>query len=665
MAARLGVMASPRAKTRLCTYIGERMFKRYVDDSYAVPPPVKLWTPQAARARGITQPTGWYDFARVEIGLVVDDSKPLREELVRLDAIDVHEFCHHLFNVWPEGEDATGHFLDNVFTDASNEQRAILEFPWARDLLRKGRLQVLKLYLDKPSAYQGDPEPLFAAAWMTLAAHTVLAVEKRKRGRLTALERLYRGKANAAEVWPGIRAHLLPQDERARERWLESFAVIEDKWLEAFQIAVEAWIARLPEPQGELRQRFRALFPEPKRPPMPSLWSFGGDHVGEGRPGAPLAPATKQGGKAKPAAPKSDEGDDGGGADDGDAPEPPITIEIPDEIGRGGDEDEDAQADKLPAEDNQQAITDEVNSLNNPADAYCPLSPPSDQWGHGERVAPVDPQLLITEALAAAGDLAAQLQLTVAPDILEYGERGRPDTHIIATEPDAEDPFLTLTGENISSTLDSYLLMMLDTSDSMDDGGGHKWQAARLAGMVFHLGCQLAQIPHTLVTSRTLRLLAGAGFRVSEASLLPATWARNDTSIWVPCAVEEARAPGLIANLKDAVDSGDNYDVTIPIVLRALPLQREAAKALLIVTDGGVFKEKMIANLETARESGIICIGVGLDLNEREQAEMTEIFGEDRVVLARSANFVGLLAQTVVAAVELSRTFAQHCHNTQ
>jgi hypothetical protein len=673
MAARLGIMASPRAKARLCTYIGQRVFQKYVDDAYAVPPPVRLWTPQQARAKGVSQPTGWYDFERVEIGLVVDESKSLREELSRLDATDVHEFGHHLFNVWPEGEDSVGQFLDNVMTDASNEQRFILEFPWARNILRKGRLQLLKRYLENPELYQGDQEPLYNAAWLTLGAHTVLSVEKRAKGKLTALERLYRGKANAADVWPAVRTNLTPQDAKKRQFWMDSFETIEDKWLEAFQFMIDGWILRLPEPQAEARRKFRALFPEPKRPPFPSLWSFGGDHVGDGRPGQPLAPASKPGGQPKPAgkSPKEDgdeadgKGGDGDKADqDGGAEEPEITIDIPEEIGDGGDEDDDARNDSLPAEDNQEAITEEVDALNRAAEPYCPLSPPVDQWGHGERVEPVDPQSLVAQAQGAAGELAAQLQLTVEPDIVEHGERGRVDTHVIATEPDAEDPFLAMTGENVSSTLDSYLMMMLDTSDSMNDGGGHKWRAARLAGMVFHLGCQLARIPHTLVTSRTLRLLAGDGFRVSPSTQLHPKWARNDTDLWLPCAVEEARAPGLIANLEKAVDSGDNYDVTIPIVMRALALRQEAAKALLIVTDGGVYEEQMMANLETAREGGIITIGVGLDLGSGEEAGMIKIFGEDRVVLARSGNFVGPLAQTVVAAVELSLTYAQHRLNT-
>lgn len=658
MAARLGIMASPRAKKRLCSYIGERMYKRYVSDSYATPPQVKLWTPAQARAKGISQPTGWYDFERVEIGLVVDEQKPIREELTRLDAIDVHEFGHNLFNIWPEGEDSVGHFLDNVFTDASNEQRLILEFPWARERLRKGRLQILKLYLDKPSAYQGDQEPLYAAAWLTLAAHTVLAVEKRKRGKLTALENLYRGKANAAEVWPAIMDHLLPKEEKAQQQWLASFNLIKDKWEEAFQLAAEAWIVRLPQPQAELRKRFRALFPEPKRPPFPSLWSFGGDHKGDGRPGPPLAPADKPGGKVKPSGPKSSTEDQGEGSE----AEPPITIEIPDSIGGEGDEDDDAKADSLPQEDNEDAITDEVNAINKSAEPYCPLSPRTDQWGSDEKIEPVDPNTLIAAATAPAGELAAQLQLTVQPDVVDYSERGRLDTRIIAVEPDAEDPFLTLSGENRSSTLDSYLMMMLDTSSSMNSN--RKWMAARLAGMVFHLGCQMAQIAHSLVTSRTLRILAGDGYKLNSGSTLPSAWAKNDHSGYIPFTVEPERAPGLIANLGQAVASGDNYDVTIPIVLRMLKLRKEAALALIVVTDGGVNETQMISNLETARESGIITVGVGLDLSASEEAGMINLFGEDRAVLARSSDFVGPLAQTVVAAVDLSLTFARHRLNS-
>jgi hypothetical protein len=639
---KLGIMASPRCKTRLCTYIGRRMYNKYVDDALATVPPVDLLTPAEARKKGVTQMTGFYNFATKRIGLVVDESKPVKVEMVRLDGITVHEYGHDLFNVWPEGEDSIGHFLDNVFTDASNEQRIILEFPWGRDRLRKLRLALLQEYLAKPQMYRGDQEPFYNAAWLTLAAHTVLSVEKRKRGKPTALELLYRGKVNAAEVWAGIEAVIGPPDD-----------VIKDKWLEAFQVAVSAWIERTADLMEARRKEFRALFPEPKQPPMPSIFDVGG-HEGDGRGDGPLAPATKPGGKPKPPSePKDGEGDD-------EAP-PPIEIEVPKSI----DDDEEAREDSTAPEDDDKAIQDEINALNRRAVKYCPTAPDTDQWGDGERVEPVDPAHapdnnnrlgdVLSPAENPAGQLAAQLQLTQEPDVLEHDEYGRVDTRIIATEPDAEEPFLSRHADEENSALDSYMVMMLDTSSSTFSGTPTKWESIRHAGMVFHRACELSHSAYSLVTSRTLKLLAGYGF-----GLAPGATDLGDTNTWVPFKVDPVAAPGLIAHLKQAVDSGDNFDKTISITLEAMALRPEPAKGLIIVTDGGVNEEEMRKDLATAESNGIITIGVGLDLHECEQEAMLRIFGPERCVLATSNDFVGPLAQTVVAAVKLSQTFARH-----
>lgn len=652
----LGIMASPRAKRQLCSNIPSRLYRKYVSDPQATPPPVKLFTAAQARARGATQMTGWYDFAKVEIGLIVDDAKPVRQEMERLEAIDVHEVGHNLFNVWPEGEDSIGHFLDNVFTDASNEQRFILECPYARDKLRKGRLQVLKLYLDDPSAYRGSGEPFYNAAWLTLAAHTVLSVEKRKKGKLTALENLYRGKLNAAEVWPAIEEVIGPPDD-----------IIRDKWLEAFQIAVNAWIARLPEPQAELRKQFRALFPEPQCPPPPSLFDFGGDHESEGTPGAPAAPAQKPGGKPKP--PSTKPQPQGRGDDDGDdgppppppPPTPPVKIEIPDKIGGDGDEDEEASDENEAQQDGAESVEDEVESINKGAVAYCPKAPPKDQYcnrdggvGNPEEISPADPTMLIAECEVPAGKLAELLRVSLRPEVFTQTEYGHVDTYVIATEPDAESPFFEMRSETANATVGSYTAMVLDTSSSTSDNG--KWLGERKAGMIFHLAMELIERPYSLVTSRCLRLLAGEGFELPE--VVNRAVAKHDTARYVPFRLDPVRAAGLIANLWEAIDSGDNYDVTIPILLEAMSLRPEPAKALLIVTDGGINEEKMIANLAYAESRNIVTVGVGLDLEEGEQEAMRRIFGDTRLVLATSDDFVDPLAETVSAAMDLSLDYA-------
>lgn len=662
--AKLGIIDSPRCRKQLCSNIGVRLYRKWVSDPLAVPPTVKLMTATEARAKGHTQMTGFYNFETKGIGLIVNEDVPVRDEYKRLESTDVHEHGHHFFNEWPEGEDHITHFLHNVCTDGSNEQRFILEDAYARQKLRAGRWLRLQMYLDDPSKYRGDQEPLYNAAWLTLAAHTVLAVEKRKKGRPTALEQIYRGKLNAADVWPAIEAVIGEPDE-----------VIRDKWLEAFQVMIEAWVVRMHEPQLELIKRFRSLFPEPQSPPPPLIWDFGG-HEGEGQPGGPLVPTTEPGGTPKPLPPKDD--DEGGDGGDDDAPPPPppgpaVEIELP----TGDDIDDDPEADAQTSdEDSADDVEDEVNALNEPAPRYCPLSPFKDDCGYAERIAPDRPELLtamgyltpdelVKDTEVDGGELAGQLLMMKNPSPLELITGSRVDTRIIAVEPDHEDPFLYEEEVLPSSTIGLFMGLLLDTSGSMAIGAtgnplqpyyhsDKKWRAAQRAGAVFSRAAHLSQTAHFVCTSRTLRILSGEGFKIGEGGR------RLDPTTYEPFTLDPVRTPNLLAHIKQSVDdgSGDNYQVTMEIVLQMMALRKEPAKALVIVTDGGIGVEKMVEDLGRAEEQNIVTFGMGLDLAEAEQDQMRLIFPEERLVLATSDTFVGLLAQTVAAgmrqAIELA-----------
>lgn len=641
----LGIMSSPRARARLTTYIGRRMFQRWVTDPMITLPPVELVTIAEARRRGVTQPTGWYNFETRSIGLVVDETKDHRSELIRLDATDVHEHAHWLFNEWPKNQDQHGLFLFNVFTDASNEQRVLLEDAWGRKLLRKGRRQILQFYLDKPSAYRGDDEPLYNAAWLTLAAHTVLMCETRKNGKLTQLEKLYRGKLNAAEVWPAIEKIIGPPDP-----------CIENKWLEALHLAISGWIIRLTEPQAEFIRQFRALFPEPVKPPMPSIWDIGGEHGPGGANGAgPLCPATKAGGKVKPApsqpGPSETENDDGEPGEP-EEPDDPSDESPPEVIDISGDGDEDLD-DKSPPPTHQhsphdptpQSIDDEIRDMNQPVPPFCPGAPIRDSWGITEStIQPVDPCRALLAARGAAGQLAAQLRITRAPRIQRHAIRGRIDTRVIAREPDAERPFLQRSDEETNAMLGCYLLLTIDTSGSMNRG--NKRSAISHAGLVAHLACEMTKTSHSIVTSRTLRLLAGEGLTVRRGGRRPE-----------PFKISGVRAHALLTSLALEGDSmvADDYEITCSIALKVVQQRAEPIKIMLIVTDGGISVERMQTLIASAATTGVLVFGVGLDLEPEEQTLMRLIFGDHRVVLAASTNFVAPLARMIVAAVRLGQ----------
>lgn len=639
----LGIMSSPRARDRLTAYIGRRMFQRWVTDPMVTLPPVELVTIAEARRRGVTQPTGWYNFETRSIGLVVDETRDHRAELIRLDATDVHEHAHWLFNQWPKGQDQHGLFLFNVFTDASNEQRVLLEDAWGRKLLRKGRRQRLQFYLDEPSAYRGDTEPLYNAAWLTLAAHTVLMCETRKNGKLTQLEKLYRGKLNAAEVWPAIEKIIGPPDP-----------CIENEWLEAFHLAISAWIIRLTEPQAEFIRQFRELFPEPVKPPMPSIWDIGGEHGpgGKNGTGQPLCPATKPGGKIKPAPSQPGASEPETHDAEPEDPEDPSNESPPEVIDISGDGDEDLDDNSKPPthqhsphEPTPQSIDDEIRDMNQPVPPFCPGAPIRDSQGMNEpTIQPVDPSRALTTARGPAGQLAAQLRITRAPRIQRHAIRGRIDTRVIAREPDAEKPFLQRSDEEINAMLGCYLLLMMDTSGSMNVG--KKRPATTQAGLVTHLACEMTRTSHSIVTSRTLRLLAGEGLTIRRAGRVPE-----------PFKVSGVRAQALLTSLSTEGNGNayDDYDVTCSIALKVAEHRAEPVKIILIVTDGGISVESMQLLIATAGHAGVLVFGVGLDLESEEQTLMRQIFGDTRVVLASSDNFVAPLARTIVAAVRLGQ----------
>lgn len=249
--------------------IGRKLRDFFARNKGASIPPVTFYTPQQARAAKLPQ-TGWYDYSERRIGVVINPERNPKREWVWATLAVVHESLHWLFNHSPilvGIEKPLERHVMNIFRDASNEQRGLLEFAWSRHIIRRGRRVILDEYLaGLPS---GICSPVYEAANLTLVAHTLLA----SRG-LRLLRQLYDGKATPMAVWAVLEPVIGSPP-----------ASIANDWQQAFELAVRAWKERNEFDRADLVREFIALFPKPDTVEQPpdSPVDIGG-HIGEERP---------------------------------------------------------------------------------------------------------------------------------------------------------------------------------------------------------------------------------------------------------------------------------------------------------------------------------------------------------------------------------------------
>jgi hypothetical protein len=272
MAGKVTFLAIDKWRDYLEYTIGRKLRDFFASNKGASIPPVTFYTPQQARAARLPE-TGWYDYSERRIGVVINPERNPKREWVWATLAVVHECLHWLFNHSPIMvgiEKPLERHIMNIFRDASNEQRGLLEFAWSRHIIRRGRRVILDEYLAERAGWPGgNCSPVYEAANLTLVAHTLLAA----RG-LRLLRHLYGGKATPMAVWNVLEPVIGSPP-----------ASIANDWPRAFELAVRAWKERNEFDRADLVREFIALFPKPdaiEQPPESPV-DIGG-HIGEERP---------------------------------------------------------------------------------------------------------------------------------------------------------------------------------------------------------------------------------------------------------------------------------------------------------------------------------------------------------------------------------------------
>jgi hypothetical protein len=684
--------------------IGRKLRERFARNKGASIPPVTFYTPQQARAARLPE-TGWYDYSERRIGIVINPERNPKREWVWATLAVVHECLHWLFNHSPILVDITQpleRHIMNIFRDASNEQRGLLEFAWSRHIIRRGRRVILDEYFAARTGGQcSTGSPVYEAAIFTLVAHTLLAA----RG-FHLLRQLYSGKAASMAVWAVLEPVIGPPP-----------AAIANEWQQAFELAVRGWKERNEFDRADLVREFIALFPHSDAADQPpeSPVDIGG-HIGEETPvsGDPPGAASlpdqqnsRRGGRNEPGQDGENSRARGSGDDQSEgeseaANENTGETSISDAVdhhsgeseqadNRSGDSDSDGQSEGNSSEKtsassgSSNAAPDEGSSesahggggefpmplaldLDDPDDANLSdgkfgdganaqddpraieadlkdLNREAECWvpgaapdETGDRVFPADPRDLINRARNYAAELATQLRISERPEIRGRSKRGRVLVRVVARHPDASDPFSQKKGVLKRFGPGSFIAVLLDSSGSMSNGS--KWPAAQLAAMAAHLACDQANVPHVILMSRTLKQLAGVG-------------------------LASTRSKVLIAGASHA-PSGDHYTVTLPKALKKIARRDEPVKIVVVITDGTPYNLQLLKQqVEQARKQGMIVVGVGLDLNAVEVSGMKVIFGDEDVVIAHSDtcgkdSFAATLGQTITAAVTRGKRAVCH-----
>ena len=699
MAGKVTFLAIDKWREYLEYTIGRKLRDFFARNKGASIPPVTFYTPQQARAARLPQ-TGWYDYSERRIGVVINPERNPKREWVWATLAIVHECLHWLFNHSPilvGIEKPLERHVMNIFRDASNEQRGLLEFAWSRHIIRRGRRVILDEYLaERAGLPGGNCSPVYEAANLTLVAHTLLAA----RG-LRLLRQLYDGKATPMALW-GVLEPVIGSPP----------ASIAQDWPQAFELAVRAWKERNEFDRADLVREFIALFPRPDAVDQPpdSPVDIGG-HIGEEKPasgdppGAASLPDQQQSRKGsdnkpgqegessragasgnqqpegQPDSSSDEEGSQQGTSDQSD--ESGASTEGPSGSGdHGGDSGEaektgsgkldggsegqsdssssDAgrNADSAPLaldpddpldarrsdgasedgadeQDDRHAVAADLKDLNREAETWVPGAAPDES---GDRIYPADPRDLVNRARSYAAELAAQLRISERPEIRGRSKRGRALARVVARQPDAKNPFLQKQGVVKRFAPGAFVAVLVDSSGSML--AGSKWPSAQLAAMAAHLACEQASVPHVILMSRTLKQLAGVG-------------------------LASTRSKVLIAGAGPAT-GGDHYTVTLPKALQKIAKRAETVKIVIVITDGMPHNLQLLKQqVEQARRRGMIVVGVGLDLNTVEATGMKIIFGAEDVVIARSSDgggkcFAATLGQTITAAVTRGKRSARY-----
>ena len=618
---RLGFRFLPKRREFLEFGIGDRLRREFAYSEYVALPKVHLYTPAQVQAvGGPTNALGWFDFSTEEIVALVFEDKPAAEAWALTTGVLVHEYLHWLWSLSPATvgcQDEPERFVMNCFTDGANEQRAMLALPWARRYLKGTRT----LIFARGWANQVD-EPLYWAGHATLAAHTLLSV---KGGRI--LRRLHgaaKPESLADEVWQ-LCERMYNQTIAAN--WREPFQ-------KAFRLAVKAWTADNDFTRFDLAKEFIDLFPRPQTSPPDSPHDVGGHRNDDKERGDAPAGCDQTGkrltngtpGSAQRAAHRAGDPDASSDAT-ATADNEPLALDDPGT----------ANEDSFAGDDDDNDLGKELAELNQPSSNLLGARSSSIP----DRLSPADPGALIKLCQPEAILLAERLRIALRPRSREKSLRGRVITRKVAFDPGAAKPFKGKTVAELGFSAEAVIGITVDTSGSMKEKNSSlnsisKEEAARRAAMTVHLACAAEAVTHLVLTSRSLEMAAGPD-------------------------VAAHRAAPLIASISPPfLGEGDNYTFTLPIAVREIKKRSEKIKILLVLTDGQPCDEDAIKELVAdARAGGIIVVGVGLELSNRESSGMQEIFGDkpEQTVLGKSEDFARTTAEVLSNAVTRGARF--------
>lgn len=640
----------PRYRELIETRVPLRFMSELGAEAWRGAPPVEFPTPDEARKKGLP-PTGWFDFRTARVAVVVDPDTPApetrlaprvraRERAKRFrrqaewcSFVVGHEVLHYLWNWSPKqlgAKDQEDYTLLNIVADCTNEQRAGAESLYARRVIRRGRERVWQELVDAGAKAAArnlpalatrsgalpplDSEPLWAAAYLSLRAHTFLAA------RGWRILRSARGSAReAARVWKLLEPELGAPP-----------ASIAAQWPEAWRLFWEAWRTANQFDHFRIVGEIRALFPPPAREPGPTVEGLDAHPGSEGeRSDAPAAADSgtpMPGGAGEPCA--DDQGysaSPAGSADTGDEETPGA------EPGPGGEGEED--------EDLELDDDDEGGSEDDPSEAELDeeiddLTAPAPIWeGTGTSGVsphnPVRPNLastLLADTRAEAARFADWLRAVRSPAVRVYSTKGRVVSRRVARDANHPEPFRSRTGLSVGRPPSIRLAMILDDSGSMQ---GPKIQAAARAAMTVAQAAHLERIPYVIVTSRHLELLAG-----DEVPL--------------------HRASAVLGGFQLDGSEGDNYSTTLPIFLERLASTHEERKVAIVVTDGLPNRPGDVgATVDAYRRSGAIVVGVGVGIPTASGAArgMREIFGQEDLCMTTAEDFARDLALLISSAI--------------
>jgi len=591
------ILDIPRRRAWLECGLGAKARALFGRDQSRPLPDVEFVTPAEARRNGLPE-TSWYDFDRERIGIYLDPLPDPAREWERLEHHVLHEMLHWTWNFSLElagARDQIDRTLVNIFADAANEQRAGLANPWARAIVARGR----RLLIGDLGSTQHPDEPLWAAAMLTLRAHTCLAA----RG-WTILDATCGSdsEATADAVW----ARLAPE--------IDVPAAVAGNWGRAFAIAWRSWRTANLFDLFEAVTEFRALFGDPQvAAPPDSVFALDAHTVAG-------SPQTKPAQSPQPSAPQEGEGGESqeAGAQDGQDGESQ-------EAGAQSCPEIPCLDDPWAAGDGTGQVGAELAAFGQPAGIWPPLAGTDDSF-RWESVTAASGRELLADARTRGVELGRRIKSSLAPRTRIRSERGRAVARIVAREPDAARPFKTRTSTHLTLTPDTFIGVVVDTSGSMTTRG--KIGAARVAAMAVAVACDTAQTPYAIVTSRGALHVGGDGLSLDRTAALLA---------------------GLTA------EGGDGLEYSLAPVLTAVGSRPEPVRIVIVVQDGEPCSPAPIrAAVERHRKAGTIVVAAGVGLTPHEAKGLRDVFGE-QACLTTPERLARDLGDEVSAAVVRSR----------